>query len=162
MPARNDTALLIASAALIAVIDQVTKSIVTAALGPDSSLSRLDLVPGWLAIAYVENRGAAFGLFGGVSSLLPLIGIVLVAALLIHYRSERNPPLTQALAVGAVVGGAVGNLADRLRLGYVVDFISIGPWPNFNIADSAVTVGVLVLIWNWARAGQRHEAPRAH
>jgi signal peptidase II len=160
--ARNDKGLLITAATLVVIVDQVTKSIVTATLGPDSQISHLDIAGNWFAIAYVENRGAAFGLFGEVSSLLPLIGIALVVALLVHYRTERNPPRIQVLAVGAVVGGAIGNLIDRLRLGYVVDFISIGPWPNFNVADSAVTVGVLVLIWTWMKVGQRHELTRPH
>jgi signal peptidase II len=160
VPVRSDAPYLIASAVLVTVIDQVSKSLVTASLSPNAPTSRLDLVPGWLAIAYAENRGAAFGLFGAISSLLPLIGIALVIALLVHYCSETRPSLTQTLAMGAIVGGAVGNLIDRLRLGYVIDFISLGPWPNFNVADSAVTVGVLVLVWTWARVGQRHESPR--
>src|SRR5689334_24537706 len=132
--ARSDVALLIASAALVTVTDQVTKSLVSAALGPYATTSRLDLAPGWLAFAYVENRAAAFGLFGAISTLLPFIALALVAALLLHYRYEISPPLTETLAVGAIVGGAVGNLIDRVRLGYVVDFIAVGPWPNFNVA----------------------------
>jgi signal peptidase II len=157
---RSDTRLLAASAIAIVCVDQLSKSMVASALGASAPTSRLDLIGTWLAIEYAENRGAAFGLFSGISTLLPLIGIALVAALLVHYASEATPPIVETLALGAVIGGAVGNVIDRLRLGFVVDFIAVGPWPNFNVADSAVTVGVLVLIWNWVRVDRRHESPR--
>jgi signal peptidase II len=160
VPARSDAALLAAVAAVIVVVDQVTKAVVSAALGPLAPDSRIDIAGRWLAIEYAENRGAAFGLFGAISSYLPLVGIALVSALLIHFGSESNPSLVETLAVGAITGGAIGNLIDRFRMGFVVDFIAIGAWPNFNVADSAVTVGVLALILNWARQSGRQGSPR--
>jgi signal peptidase II len=160
VPARSDAALLATVAAVVVAVDQVTKAVVSAALGPLAQVSRVDLAGRWLAIEYVENRGAAFGLFGAISSYLPLVGIALVTALLIHFGSESSPSLVETLAVGAITGGAIGNLIDRFRMGFVVDFIAIGPWPNFNVADSAVTVGVLALILNWARQSGRQGSPR--
>jgi len=158
--ARSGTRLLVASAVAIVCVDQITKAFVAAALGPTAPVSHLDLIGDWLAIEYAENRGAAFGLFGNISSILPIIGIALVVGLLIHYASDASPSIVETLAMGAVIGGAIGNVVDRLRLGYVVDFIAVGPWPNFNVADSAVTVGVLLLVWSWVRVDRRHESAR--
>jgi signal peptidase II len=90
-------------------------------------------------------------LFSGVTPVLALASIAILGALLLNYTRQRQPPLWHTLAAGAIAGGAVGNLLDRVRLGYVIDFVSIGLWPNFNVADSAITVGVLVLLWGWLR-----------
>ncbi len=100
-------------------------------------------------ILYVTNTGAAFGLFQDKSFFLTLVafaGIILI--LLLAFFSRRSSFLNAAadrFALGLILGGATGNLIDRLRIGHVTDFISIGIWPTFNIADSAVTVGVILL-----------------
>jgi signal peptidase II len=73
--------------------------------------------------------------------------VVILAAL---YLRSGTPPWWQSIGVGLLAGGAAGNLADRARLGYVVDFVSVGRWPNFNVADSAITVGAVILITGWA------------
>jgi signal peptidase II len=80
-----------------------------------------------------------------------MASIATLAALLTHYLRQERPPLWHTVAIGVIAGGAVGNLIDRVRLGYVIDFLAVGPWPNFNVADSAITVGVLTLIWGWTR-----------
>jgi signal peptidase II len=157
---RNDTILLIAVAALVVFLDQITKSIVSSMLGPHASISSVNLAGDWLQLEYAENPGAAFGLFAANSSYLPLIAIAFVVALLVHYSLGSRPARAETIAIGAITGGAVGNLIDRFRLGHVVDFVAVGPWPNFNVADSAVTVGVLVLIWNWVGRREPRESPR--
>jgi signal peptidase II len=68
-----------------------------------------------------------------------------------RFAREPHPSWWHTAATGAIAGGAIGNLLDRVRLGYVVDFIAIGPWPNFNVADSAITMGALLLCWGWLR-----------
>lgn len=115
-------------------------------------MSRHDLVGKWLAIEYAENRGAAFGVLSGLGPLLTLGSVAIVVLLLGQYRRQANPRPWQTVALGLIVGGAAGNLLDRVRLGYVIDFIAVGPWPNFNVADSAISVGVALLFWGWFRA----------
>ena len=77
-----------------------------------------------------------------------MLALVTAALLVASFlRVQRTRPLFH-VGAGFVAGGAIGNLIDRVRLGYVTDFVAIGPWPKFNIADSAITVGVLILVWS--------------
>lgn len=131
--------------------DQVTKTKVVEALGPGRQVSRRVVVDGWLALEYAENRGAAFGLFAGLSPVLALASIAILTGILVQFFRSPNSSPVAVFSVGAIVGGAVGNLVDRVRLGYVVDFVAIGAWPNFNVADSAITLGALGLLWVWMR-----------
>jgi signal peptidase II len=113
---------------------------------------------GFFRIIHIQNTGAAFGLFQGQAFALAIISLVGVAALLFYallfYR--RSPLLGNMLsriALGLILGGVIGNLIDRLlylfhQLGGITDFISIGIWPAFNIADSAVVVGVIIFAYS--------------
>jgi signal peptidase II len=97
--------------------------------------------------AYVENEGSAFGLLSNAHLLIAFAAIMAVATIVIYYRFPYwNHPLLKT-GLGLILGGAVGNLIDRLRLGYVVDFIDFKVWPVFNIADSAITAGVITLMF---------------
>jgi signal peptidase II len=153
MPGRSDAVLLVALAASVAAVDQLTKALFTSAIAAGRLGSRVAIVDGWLAWEYTENRGVAFGLFSGLAPILTGVSIAILAGLLWHYLRQARPALWQTLAVGAMTGGAIGNLVDRIRLGYVIDFLSVGPWPNFNVADSAIMVGALVLVWGLTRPG---------
>jgi signal peptidase II len=161
VPARNDTLNLALIAVVVAAADQVSKAALVAAIGPAQPASRIDLLGRWFSLEYAENRGAAFGAFAGLAPLLAVASIALLAGILIHYLRTSQPPIWQTLATGAIVGGALGNMMDRVRLGYVIDFVSIGPWPNFNVADSAISVGVLTLLWGWFRSGSARDATGA-
>jgi signal peptidase II len=160
MPARSDTITLVGIAAFVVVIDQLTKSLLVSTIGPDRKGSRVDVVDGWLAIEYTENRGAAFGVLSGLAPILTAASIAILTGLLLHYVRQARHPLWYTLAIGGIAGGALGNLVDRVRLGHVVDFVSVGPWPNFNVADSAITVGVLILIWGWTRPATAFDVTR--
>jgi signal peptidase II len=151
MPARSDTATLVGIAAFVVAIDQLTKFLLVSTIGADRFGSRVAVVDDWLAIEYSENRGAAFGAFSGVVPILTAASIAILTALVLHYIRQPRHPLWHTVAIGGIAGGALGNLVDRVRLGHVIDFVAVGPWPNFNIADSAITVGVLILIWGWTR-----------
>jgi signal peptidase II len=151
MPERSDAIRLVAVATSVAVIDQLTKFLLTSTIDSQRMASRVEIVQGWLALEYTENRGAAFGLFSGLAPILAGVSIAILAALLLHFLRQAQPPLWQTVATGAITGGAIGNLIDRVRLGYVIDFVSVGPWPNFNVADSAITIGVLILVWGMSR-----------
>jgi signal peptidase II len=160
MPARSDTVTLVGIAASVFAFDQLTKFLLVSMIGPDRFESRVDFIDGWLALEYTENRGAAFGVLSGLVPILTAASIAVLIGLLLHYMRQVKPPLWHTLAIGAVVGGALGNLVDRVRLGHVIDFLSVGPWPNFNVADSAITVGVLVLIWGWTRPASSFDMAR--
>jgi signal peptidase II len=161
VPTYSDKAGLIAIAASVATIDQLTKLLLVSTIGRSLLEPRIEVVDGWLALEYTENRGAAFGLLSGLVPILTVVSIAILTGLLLHFMRQVRPPLWQTVAIGAIAGGAFGNLLDRFRLGYVIDFVSVGPWPNFNIADSAITIGVMVLIWGSTRAAAASAMPPA-
>lgn len=143
-----DRRLLMLIPATIVLLDQALKLLMTAWIGPDASSHRWELAGNVLAFAYVENRGAAFGIMPEQTGLLTAVSILISGfGLTLMWREAETHPRT-ALAIGLVVGGALGNIVDRLRLGYVVDFVAVGSWPRFNLADSMVTIGVILLIWS--------------
>jgi len=137
------------------VADQFSKAWIRANLPEGRSLFET----GFLRITHVHNTGAAFGLFPDQSfalSIVALIGITAILAyVLVIYRYFPSPDgMLGKLALGLVFGGTLGNLIDRLRFGYVTDFIDFGFWPAFNIADSAVTVGVIIFAYSLLRLGK--------
>ncbi|MDQ2817992.1 MAG: signal peptidase II [Candidatus Eremiobacteraeota bacterium] len=138
-------------AALIVAGDQIAKHAIASHLMPDES--RI-LVPKVLYLTYVQNRHGAFGLFGSHPLLLAAAASAVLVAFYIWYRQEGVTLLTHA-AFALILGGAVGNIVDRLRLGYVVDFIDFRVWPVFNVADSAISVGVCLLLIRMLVADRR-------
>jgi signal peptidase II len=158
VPARNDIITLACVAGGVVVADQVSKALLLGLVGPGSGRKSLEIVGPWLELEYAQNRGAAFGLFPHLGSLVTVTAIVILFGLVWQFARERQPQWWQIVATGAIVGGALGNLVDRTHLGYVVDFIAVGPWPNFNVADSAVTIGALLLCWGWLRSSVSTDA----
>jgi signal peptidase II len=142
-------------ATLVLALDQVTKAIVSARLLPGDPVPVID---NFLRLTLVHNTGAAFGLFPG--SRLPFILISALAIVVVLYLFARDAyrSFLNRVLLGSILGGALGNLIDRIRWGRVVDFIDVGfgtvRWPVFNVADSAVTLGVILLAWNLARSGR--------
>ncbi|HEU5209722.1 MAG TPA: signal peptidase II, partial [Longimicrobiales bacterium] len=115
---------------LSVALDQVVKIAIVAWLGPDASLHRWELAGRLVAFEYVENRGAAFGIFPGRTSLLIAVALLITfGAMAMMIREARRHPIG-ATGIALVVGGALGNVIDRIRLGYVVDFIAVGIWPK--------------------------------
>ena len=140
---------------LIVVADQLSKAWLRTNLSEGQSLFEL----GFFRITHIHNAGAAFGLFQGQSFALTIIAIVAITIILVYaFISYRYFPwldsLLGKLALGLVFGGTVGNLIDRLRLGYVTDFIDFGYWPAFNVADSAVTIGIILFAYTLLRSAQ--------
>ena len=135
----------------IVIVDQVTKGIVEHSMELHQSI---DLAP-FFALTYVRNTGAAFGVLGAMpaSIRLPVFLIVTIVALGAIVSTLRRTPADRrwlVAALGAIVGGALGNLICRLRYGEVIDFLDAhwgtAHWPAFNVADSAITVGVAVVL----------------
>ncbi|MFT4037619.1 MAG: signal peptidase II [Thermomicrobiales bacterium] len=148
MPATRDVALAGGLAMAVFIADRLSKAWVLEHLAPLQP-PRIDLIGTWLSLEYAENRGIAFGLLGGLGPLIVLLPMAVAAAVAVLYLRSADPPVWQTVGVGLLAGGAAGNLLDRWRLGYVVDFIAVGWWPNFNMADSAITIGALTLIAGW-------------
>lgn len=132
-------------AAVVTALDQVTKHLVVESLGPSAGSDQISVVPELLTFRYVENTGAAFGLFRGSTSVLAVVSLGVVVFLALLFRGMISTSRLLGVAFGLQFGGAFGNLIDRLRLGYVVDFIDVPHWPTFNVADSGITVGVVIL-----------------
>jgi signal peptidase II len=111
---------------------------------------------GFIQFTHVQNTGASFGIFKGHSFTLMIVDIVgiivlLVVAFCIYRRLPNLITLPNAIAFSLILAGTVGNLIDRLRLEYVTDFIDVGFWPVFNVADSAVTVGAIIIVFSLIR-----------
>lgn len=142
----------------VLALDQWTKALIQRSLGPSGDAATVAIVGDWFLLEYARNRGVAFGVFAGHPELVPLVALVVLAGL-VGYAARRGFEGPWLIAgAGLVVGGAVGNLIDRIRFGYVIDFLAIGPWPNFNVADSAIAVGVVCLAVD---AMLRPDEPRA-
>ena len=124
------------------VADQLTKQLVVTSMRLGESVP----AQGFLRITYVTNTGSIFGLFQGQTFALSIASFVGVAVLLYFYHAHQLPGLLLRTSLGLQLGGAIGNLADRLRLGHVVDFIDVGRWPIFNLADSSIVIGITVLV----------------
>lgn len=130
-------------AGAVVCVDQLTKSIVRSALHPGE---RRTLIAGFLDITNTHNKGIAFGaLAGGGAIVAALTGLALGALIIYFVLRARTRHLW--LPVGLLLGGALGNLADRVRMGAVTDFIDPRLWPAFNVADACIVVGVLILLW---------------
>lgn len=147
-PTRPRLAWPLAGSLAVLLLDQLTKWIVVERLGPGKSQHRWGIVEPALAFEYVENTGAAFGVFRGQGTLLTALSALVLIGLLAYYLTVREPSTALMAGICLLLGGAAGNLVDRVRLGYVVDFAAVGRWPKFNLADSAISVGVVLLAWH--------------
>lgn len=133
-------------ASLIVVIDQVTKAWVTDALAPDGVVR---LVGDNLRLVYTQNNGAIFGMFRGQAALFALVSLAVMGLIVAyHGRSGRSPYMT--LTLGLLLGGAIGNAIDRIRLNFVVDFVDAGigslRFYTFNVGDACISTAILLLL----------------
>ncbi len=144
----------IALAAIAA--DQLTKHIVAGRLALDDGVHVIG--PFW--IHHVQNSGIAFGFFSQATAVvIVLTGIVVAWILVFFARSGARHPVLP-VALGLVIGGSTSNLLDRVRLGYVTDFLDLRWWPSFNLADSFIVIGVLVLLTTLVLAEREPRRPR--
>ena len=163
---KRDYLLFTLSALIVVLLDQASKWFMVAHLEPYQTHS---IIPGFFNLVLVRNKGMAFGILGQSRSHLAaylLMGATLAAIVVIvvfFWRARKDQKwLTVGLAL--ILGGAVGNLADRIRLGFVIDFLDFSVkgyhWPAFNLADSAVTIGALWLLLNLVLGKSLSEASR--
>jgi signal peptidase II len=136
------------TSAWVILLDQITKTIVTRQIAP---WDNIECLGGLLQITNVHNPGAAFGILQNKQILSIVAAIVAAVLILLFYpripRHRRSMRFGMALALG----GALGNLIDRVKYGSVIDFIDVGFWPVFNLADSAIVVGVALILLGMAR-----------
>lgn len=137
--------LFVALAATVVVADQVSKALVTGSLAPGQSI---DVIGETVRIVFGQNSGALFGLFKDNALMFGLVSIVVVG-LIVVYHARAAGTLYLTVTLGLLLGGALGNMLDRLRLGYVVDFVDVGigslRFYTFNVADSAISLAILLL-----------------
>lgn len=145
---------LIVVAGLVVSFDQITKALILSNLALHSSIS---VIPGFFSLTHTQNPGGAFGFLANLNSGLGNIFFLFISSLaifLIIYFYKNTPETYSLLATGfaLIFGGAIGNMIDRIRFGKVVDFLDcyIGTlhWPAFNVADSAITVGIAIFIFH--------------
>jgi signal peptidase II len=149
-------------AVTIVILDQLTKALLVANLDPGQIVS---VVGDYIRLVFSQNSGALFGLFRDQAILFAIASLVVIGLIVaFHGQSERS--LYLSIALGLLLGGAIGNMIDRLRLGYVVDFVDIGiggfRWYTFNLADAAISTALVMLfavafIPRLARLGERTE-----
>lgn len=133
-------------ALVVLVADQLAKAWLVATVAPGSAI---EVVGDWLRLIYGRNDGGLFGLFGGSAEVLATLSLVVIG-LIVVYHARSRPSMLLSVALGLLLGGALGNLIDRIRLGYVVDFVDAGigslRFYTFNVADSAISGAILLLI----------------
>jgi signal peptidase II len=142
------------AALLVLLLDQITKALIS---GGMTLGTNIPVVEGFARLRYTHNTGAAFGLFADSTSVLSIVSPLVIIGILVAFVRVGDQSTLSVLSAGLIVGGAIGNLADRIRLGYVVDFVEVyGPhlkindtvytFPVFNVADSAITIGVILIL----------------
>ena len=134
---------LLQAAVLILALDQLTKFVVRQTLDWQQSWPCCD----FFRFTHVHTTGSAFGLFQDQNLTLLVVSLVGIVALAIIYGMQERPGCLLRASIALMLGGAAGNLLDRILLGHVTDFIDIGPWPVFNLADSSIVVGLMLMGW---------------
>lgn len=156
--------LLLIIAGLVVALDQWTKSLVRSTLAVGEIWVPWEWMEPYARIIHWNNTGAAFGLFPGGSLIFTIIAFAVTLGILIYYPAIPGDQVVIRLSVALMLGGAVGNLISRLMVGSVTDFISVGSFAVFNVADSSITVGTAILIvamWLEERKLAREESVQA-
>lgn len=138
-------------AAVVFLVDQALKSVVEGAMRLGESIA---LIPGFLSLTYIRNDGGAFGILGGNQLVLLIASALAVAVVLWMLLAGEASGLTTA-GCGLILGGAAGNLLDRLTAGEVTDYVHFSFWYIFNVADAAIVVGVILLLLSSFRTPEK-------
>ena len=144
-------------AGIIIVSDQITKQIVRTNLEIGQTWMPLEWLAPYARFINWHNTGVAFVMFQGMGWVFAILAAIVSVGLIIYYPRLHQGSWLIRLAMGLMLGGAVGNLIDRIYQGFVTDFISLGSFPVFNVADGSITVGVIVLILGMWRTEQKEK-----
>lgn len=150
-------ALFLGVAVLVLSADQVTKSLVLRNLSVGEMWNPIPILRSLVTVTHVTNTGAAFGLFRNYGLFFAVVAVVVVVGIIGFYRYLPPRQNLLTLSLGLQLGGALGNLLDRIRLGSVVDFIDFKIWPVFNLADMAIVAGVSMLAFVLLFGSQEEE-----
>jgi len=145
---RSDKAewvLFLGVAALIFLVDQASKYLILRNLSLGEAWNPIPFLRPFVTLTHVTNTGAAFGMFRDQGTLFAIVAILVVVGIVVFYRYLPTNQVWLRVSLGLQLGGALGNLLDRVRLGSVVDFIDFKIWPVFNLADTAIVCGVAIL-----------------
>ncbi|MBS3098529.1 signal peptidase II [Candidatus Woesearchaeota archaeon] len=126
-------------ALLVVIIDQLAKLLAS------KNITSLPIITNVFHLTYIRNTGAAFGILQNQQWLLVWISIIVIGAILYYFDKLPKSKIAWT-SIAFILGGTIGNLIDRIRLNYVIDFLDFRIWPAFNVADSALTVGAVILI----------------
>ncbi len=157
----RDYLALLGIAGVVIALDQWSKSFVRSSLSFGETWVPFDWLAPYARIVHWNNMGAAFGIFPQGSLIFTIVAILVALAIIYYFPQVPASEVALRLALGLQLGGAVGNLISRLTIGTVTDFISVGRFPVFNVADSSISIGVAVLLvgmWNEERAARRKAA----
>ena len=163
----SDYTFLLTIAGLVVLLDQIGKHMVRTLLPPSATWAPWQWMLEYARFAHVQNTGAAFGMFQGMNSVFTILAIVVSIAILYYFPLIPREDLLIRIALSLQLGGALGNLIDRLARGYVTDYIALGSFAVFNIADASISIGtVLLLLGMWLKerkiqAAKRQIAPSA-
>ena len=135
---------LLSISSLVLIVDRLTKHILFRNLSEGESVR---IVPGLLHITLVLNTGAAFGLFRGRGAFFMISTALIIIFICAYVLRGGCKDLLTMTALGLILGGAAGNLVDRVLFGYVIDFLDLRIWPVFNLADACITIGIIILAW---------------
>jgi signal peptidase II len=161
--------LILAVAGVIIVLDQWTKEWIRRTVPEYTSVNPIPALGDYFVFEHVRNYGAAFGILQNQGNLFVVIAIVVAIAILVYARNLDPSQRWLRVLLGLQLGGAVGNLIDRLHQGYVTDFVKMGIpdvyyWPNYNIADSSIVIGVIALgiylVWDDIRQQRLQNAEK--
>ncbi len=133
-------------AGVIVVLDQISKLYIRISLAPGATWSPWEWLAPYARIVHWYNTGVAFGMFQNGNTVFAVLSALIAVAIVVYAPKVINGYWLTTLSMGMVLGGAVGNLIDRLTIGHVIDFVSLGTFPVFNVADSCITVGVGIFL----------------
>lgn len=150
-----------ATAIGVVFLDQLSKAWVERNLAIYESLTPFPALAKVFTFTHFTNTGAAFGLLRDQSILFVVIGLVVIASIVVYSRYLPHDKFLVQFALGLQLGGALGNMIDRVRQGHVTDFIYFHFWPAFNIADASIVIGVILLGWSMLRMSDETSAETA-
>ncbi|MDH5661540.1 MAG: signal peptidase II [Elusimicrobiota bacterium] len=141
-------------ALILLFVDQLSKYVIRQNMSLAESIPVINRV---FHITYVENKGIAFGLFPQGHFLFIVISLIIILAIVFFARKKIIKSLKEKVCLGLILGGALGNLVDRLRFGFVIDFLDFRIWPVFNLADSGVCIGGILMVFFLLKKRTRKE-----
>jgi signal peptidase II len=144
--------------AVVIVLDQFSKYMVEISLPMYQSYAPIPELEALFRFTHTTNTGAAFGIFPAGGNFFTIVAVVVGLVILYYNYTLPAGQMSLRLALGLQLGGALGNVIDRFRLGHVTDFLDFGPWPVFNLADTSIVAGVIILTWLMLKEQREHQA----